>query len=153
MRKWKSVQRGIRHHFFHILRLVFVFCARVSICEKSQNETRNLDEMRKVYSECFVFCGVYRENIRKMRNTISKNRPNKFEFATFCIFLLPVDKRCKGWKLRILLPSKISLFWRTFWARDFLVCTVSRPQIFVRNVKVLKSGTDYNSHDYYKTYY
>ncbi len=32
------------------------------------NKTRNLHEMRKVYGECFVFHGVFHENIREMRN-------------------------------------------------------------------------------------
>ncbi len=35
------------------------------------NKTQNLPEMRKVYGECFIFCGVFRKNIRKMRNTKS----------------------------------------------------------------------------------
>ncbi len=30
------------------------------------NKTRNLHEIRKMHSECFVFCGVFRENIRKI---------------------------------------------------------------------------------------
>ncbi len=42
--------------------------------EKSKdflNETWNLNETRKVYDECFVFCSGYRKNTRKIRNTIS----------------------------------------------------------------------------------
>ncbi len=83
MRKMKSVQRGISRNFFHILRPLFfrllhftTFRARVDICRKVKrfcvlffhgiNETRNSHEIRKVYSECFVFRGVYRENIRKI---------------------------------------------------------------------------------------
>ncbi len=30
------------------------------------NETQNLSEMRKVYSECFAFCGVFCENIHEI---------------------------------------------------------------------------------------
>ncbi len=30
------------------------------------NKTQNLHEMRKVYSECFVFCGVFHKNNRKI---------------------------------------------------------------------------------------
>ncbi len=30
------------------------------------NKTRNLHEVRKVYSECFVFRGVFRKNFREI---------------------------------------------------------------------------------------
>ncbi len=33
---------------------------------------QNLHEMRKVYSECFVFCGVFCENTREMRKVYSR---------------------------------------------------------------------------------
>ncbi len=35
------------------------------------NKKRNSPEMRNAYNECFAFYGVFRENIREMRNTKS----------------------------------------------------------------------------------
>ncbi len=96
MQKMKSVQRGILRHFFRVscpFFSLFAFHARVGIPVKTQrislvffrsiNKTRNLSDLRKVYSECFAFCGVSRKhsrNTRKMRNTksvwlVSENMP------------------------------------------------------------------------------
>ncbi len=36
------------------------------------NKTQNLRKMRKVYCECFVFHGVFREKTRKMRKVYSQ---------------------------------------------------------------------------------
>ncbi len=43
------------------------------------NKTRNSHEMRKVCKECFVFCGVFHENIRQkcitgLRSTLKEYR-------------------------------------------------------------------------------
>ncbi len=47
------------------------------------NKTRNSPEMRKVYSECFIFCGVFCENIREIpaKCEIRKvyNQPNELQ--------------------------------------------------------------------------
>ncbi len=58
------------------------------------NKTRNSHEIRKVYSECFVFCGVFRENIREIlvKCEIQRvySRPNKCKelFFTKVVSLL-----------------------------------------------------------------
>ncbi len=39
---------------------------------RGTNKTRNSHEMRKVYSECFVFCGVFHEYTREMRKMYSQ---------------------------------------------------------------------------------
>ncbi len=61
------------------------------------NKTRNSREIRKVYSKCFIFRGVFRENICEIpvKCDIRKvySQPNKFEFATFHIFPLPVEEK------------------------------------------------------------
>ncbi len=77
-RKMKSVQRGILYHFFRVSCpfLCFshfaTFHPRIGIRAKSQknscfffrgiNKIRNLYEIRKVYNECYVFCGEFRKN-------------------------------------------------------------------------------------------
>ncbi len=79
MRKTKSVQRGISHHFFHVSHPFCHFShftPRLAFARKlkgfrgllfrSINKTRNSPEMRKVYSECFAFRGVFRKNIREI---------------------------------------------------------------------------------------
>ncbi len=57
--KNKKGIRGISRHFFSILCLIFcILCHGWYLREKSNdflNEIWNLNEMRKVYSECFVF--------------------------------------------------------------------------------------------------
>ncbi len=67
--------KSLFSHFAPLFSL-FAFCAWVSIPAKSQrilwfifcgiNKTRNLHEIRKVYNECFVFRGVFCENIGKI---------------------------------------------------------------------------------------
>ncbi len=67
-RKTKSVWRGISRHFF---RFSQHFVPGSAFTRKLKgfpglffhgiNKTRNSHEMRKVYSVCFVFCGVFRE--------------------------------------------------------------------------------------------
>ncbi len=75
MRKMKSVSRIFRVTFFRILHPIFAsgltfarkvkgFCA---LFFRGNNKTQNLHEIRKVNSECFVFCGVS-QNTRKMWN-------------------------------------------------------------------------------------
>ncbi len=82
--------------FFRVLRPFFCFFAfrtRVDIHAKSQriswfiffrgiNKIQNSYEMLKVYSECFVFCGVFRKNTLKMRKVYS--RPYKQEDQIQC---------------------------------------------------------------------
>ncbi len=64
----------------------------------SINKTRNLHEVRKGYSECSAFCGVFRENIYKIPAKYKKciiglkkrNEFIHFEVLFQNIFLLPV---------------------------------------------------------------
>ncbi len=76
-RKMKRVCRGILCHFFRISRPFFHFShfapgsafARKlkgfrGLFFRSVNKTQNLPKMRKVYSECFAFCGVSRKHLR-----------------------------------------------------------------------------------------
>ncbi len=74
--KWK-VYCGVFHVFFSHFALLFshftfrsILCQDRHLREKSKdisNETRNLNEIWKVYRECFVFRGVYRKNTREIR--------------------------------------------------------------------------------------
>ncbi len=41
------------------------------------NKTQNSHEIRKVYSECFVFCGVLRKNTREMQNMKVCSQPRE----------------------------------------------------------------------------
>ncbi len=69
MRKMKNVQRSISRHSFRILYILFHllhFTLGSAFVRKVKDETRNLNEIQKVYSECFVFGVVYRKNTRKI---------------------------------------------------------------------------------------
>ncbi len=62
------------------MRKVKVFCG---LLFRSINKTRNSREMLKVYSEYFLFRGVFGKNTRKMRKVYS--RPNGAHvFLIFC---------------------------------------------------------------------
>ncbi len=76
MQKMESILRGILRHFFLIQRPFFGFSHFVlwlAFAQKVKgfcalffcriNKTRNSHEIRIVYSECFVFHGMFRENI------------------------------------------------------------------------------------------
>ncbi len=72
-----TLYRDVLCHFFHILRLFLRFLHfapwsafarkvkefhRLFFCDI--NKTRNSREIRKVYSECFIFCDVFHEFVK-----------------------------------------------------------------------------------------
>ncbi len=98
------------------------------------SQTQNLNETRKVYSGCSVFCSVFRENTRKMWNTISvaglrimislRDRPhmcNAIITIFFIVFRIPFTYMANYWPVE--LETWVEGKWRDMWQ----VCSVANP--------------------------
>ncbi len=83
MRKMKSVQRGILRYFFRVSLNFFRFlhfAPELAFTQKVNrfrgllfrgiNKTRNLHVTRKLYSECFVFCCVFRKKHSQIAKSV-----------------------------------------------------------------------------------